>query len=202
MGIQTPPISTTSFLKSNQKLQSCQPRSRRPKSHMADTIASGIQESGYDTPSQSHGDSNPGISQAGSSAAVSADGQQVNDSETVEFSQSDPISSQTPTIQEIKAQSPIYFLAKDCLQRFEGLRDVLHSSQSDKADQLWFDLDFTHNTIEDAQARFKAWGTNIAAFSNGTLRTSLDFRLAEAPGIKRRTLQVLEDLQEYLGEGE
>jgi hypothetical protein len=110
------------------------PPQRCSKLHMAGAITSDIQESGYDTPSQSHGDTNQSISQAGPYAAVSIDVQQGNEPETEEFTQSNPTSSKAPTIQEIKAQSPIYLLVKYCLQRFEGLCDDLHSSQSDKAD--------------------------------------------------------------------
>lgn len=56
--------------------------------------------------------------------------------------------------------------------------------------------------MQDGRARFKAWGTNIAAFRDGQLPTSLDFRLKDALEIRSRLLKVLEYLQEYLGDGQ
>lgn len=78
---------------------------------------------------------------------------------------------------------------------------MLQNTRVDDTSQRGFDLESTRLTIEDARARFKAWGASIAAFHDGTLRTSLDSRLKEAPGIRGRTLQVLQDLQEYLHDG-
>jgi Tfp pilus assembly PilM family ATPase len=118
-----------------------------------------------------------------------------------ELSDPAPTSSSVPVVAVSAEQSPIYTLASACRQRFEDLSHTLYSFSSDMSDQPTFDLDSTRNSIEDAKARFKAWATNIAAFRKGTVRTSLDFRLAEAPGIKGGTLQVLEDLEEYLVEG-
>lgn len=108
---------------------------------------------------------------------------------------------QAPTIQNSDAQSSIYLLAKDCLRRFDGLYVALRNSHQNGSQQFTFDVGFMQSTIEDAHTRFRAWGTNIAAFRDGKFRTSLDFRLAEAPRIKYRTMQVLEDLQQYLSEG-
>src|SRR6187402_3361550 len=85
-------------------------------------------------------------------------------------------SSINPTTSLSTESSPIYMLASSCRQTFEELSQILHGISPDGEDQLTFDLDHTHALIEDAKARFKAWGTNIAAFRNGTLRTSLDFR--------------------------
>lgn len=113
----------------------------------------------------------------------------------------DPNTSQAPTIQNSDTQSPIYLLAKDCLRRFDGLYVTLRNSHQNGSQQFTFDLGLVQSTIEDAHTRFRAWGTNIAAFRHGKSRTSLDFRLAEAPRIKYRTVQVLEDLQQYLNEG-
>lgn len=135
------------------------------------------------------------------SSSIPAHVQAVRHSDNEQLNRPNPNSSQAPTIQNFDTQSPIYLLAKDCLRRFEGLYVALHNSHLDGPQQLTFDLGSMQSTIEDAQTRFRAWGTNIAAFRNGTFRTSLDFRLAEAPRIKYRTMQVLEDLQQYLSEG-
>ncbi|KAF4628213.1 hypothetical protein G7Y89_g9937 [Cudoniella acicularis] len=109
-------------------------------------------------------------------------------------------SNQAPIVPDAAALSPISVLAKDCLKQLEGLCDIVGRLLPDKAEELGFDLDSMRLTVEDARARFKAWGTNIAAFRPRTLRTSLDFRLAEAPGIKRRTLQFGEATLVMLGE--
>lgn len=98
--------------------------------------------------------------------------------------------------QAINTSSPISLLSNDCLEIFQELGGASSNPQLD------FDLDTVQGTIEDARARFRAWGTNIAAFRNGKLRTSLDFRLSEAPGIRNTILQVLKDLKEYLAECE
>src|SRR3954466_15718302 len=111
-----------------------------------------------------------------------------------------PSSSVDPVAPLLTDQSPIYASASACRRKFEELSHVLHGMFTNRKDQLTFDLDYTHNLVEDAKARFKAWGTNIAAFRHGTLRTSLDSRLSKAPGIRDSTLQVLGDLQEYLTE--
>ncbi|KFZ13509.1 hypothetical protein V502_06562 [Pseudogymnoascus sp. VKM F-4520 (FW-2644)] len=134
------------------------------------------------------------------SSSIPAQVQAVRHSENEQLNRPNPNSSQAPTIQNSDTQSPIYLLAKDCLCRFEGLYVALHNSDLDGSQQLTFDLGSMQSTIEDAHTRFRAWGTNIAAFRNGTSRASLDFRLAEAPRIKYRTMQVLEDLKQYLSE--
>jgi hypothetical protein len=117
-------------------------------------------------------------------------------------SENETLSSDSLIGDETKALSPIFLVAKSCLMKFRELSAEFYVFEPDKAEQLGFDLDPTRLVIEEGQARFKAWGSNIAAFRNGKLRTSLDFRLAEASGMKRRTLQVLTDLREYLNEGE
>lgn len=121
--------------------------------------------------------------------------------ENEQFNRPNPNTSQASTIQNSDTKSPIHLLAKDCLRRFDGLYVALRNWHQNDSQQSTFDLGFMQSTIEDAHTRFRAWGTNIAAFRNEKSRTSLDFRLAEAPRIKYRTVQVLEDLQQYLIEG-
>lgn len=94
--------------------------------------------------------------------------------------------------------STISYEAKKCLELFTELSTILNSTPSDPAQQPEIDYETTKLATEDARARFRAWGTNIAAFHNSALRTSLDSRLKEAPSILGRTLQVLIDLREYL----
>jgi hypothetical protein len=103
-----------------------------------------------------------------------------------------------PVVIEDEEVSSISVLANGCLERFKKL--VVSLQRPGTPGDAGFDIESTRLAIEDARARFKAWGTSIAAFHNGRLRTSLDFRLNEAPGIRGRTVQVLRDLQEYLDE--
>jgi len=100
-----------------------------------------------------------------------------------------------------KEVSVISLIARACLKKFERLHDILHSLPLDQPGETEFDLQNTRLVVEDAHARFKAWGTNIAAFCDGNLRVSLDFRLNEAPGVKSRAIQILQDLDEYLDDG-
>jgi hypothetical protein len=109
-----------------------------------------------------------------------------------------PGSSHALELQKINAQSPIYLLAIHCLKGFGELINIL---QTEETEDPTFDVGSTQTAIEEAKARFNGWGTNLAAFRNGTFRTSLDFRVAEAPKIKEMILQILRDLQEYLNDG-
>jgi len=100
-----------------------------------------------------------------------------------------------------KTVSAISLIARACLKKFEILHDLLQSLPLDQPGDIELDLQNTRLVVEDAQARFKAWGTNIAAFRDGNLRISLDFRLNEAPGVKSRAIRILKDLEEYLDDG-
>lgn len=89
--------------------------------------------------------------------------------------------------------------AKKCLELFTALSSVLSAPPPNL--QSGIDLENTKLAVDDSRARFRAWGTNIAAFHDSKLRTSLDSRLKEAPGILGRATQILKDLQEYLSDG-
>ncbi|OBT86784.1 hypothetical protein VE02_04226 [Pseudogymnoascus sp. 03VT05] len=54
--------------------------------------------------------------------------------------------------------------------------------------------------MQDSYAKFKAWGTSIAAFREVHVPTSLDFRLSDALEIRSTLLGVLEYLREYLND--
>lgn len=92
-------------------------------------------------------------------------------------------------------------LSQDCLRRFEGICDELQKLDQETASKNRYDRNLVLLALQDARARFKAWGTSIAGFRKPHLPTSLDFRLREAPEIRTRLLQVLEYLQEYLNDG-
>jgi hypothetical protein len=54
--------------------------------------------------------------------------------------------------------------------------------------------------ISDEFGRFKVWSSNIGAHRSG--RSSLDYRLRDASHIQKRVLELLEDLNRSLEEGE
>jgi len=92
-------------------------------------------------------------------------------------------------------------LSQDCLKRFEEICGILQDLDQETAIRNGYDRNPVLLALQDARARFKAWGTSIAGFRKPHLPTSLDFRLREAPEIRTRLLQVLEYLQEYLNDG-
>ncbi|CAG8953279.1 hypothetical protein HYFRA_00003486 [Hymenoscyphus fraxineus] len=96
--------------------------------------------------------------------------------------------------QAATTSSAIAPLANECLKIFQNLLDTSQKCHPD------FEIDNVRTTIDEARARFKAWGINIAAFRSAEIRTSLDSRLSEAPAIRSTILQILEDLKGYLTE--
>lgn len=99
------------------------------------------------------------------------------------------------------SHTPISAQALYCLRRFETICDELQNIEQETAIQNGYDRNLVLLTMQDSRAKFKAWGTSIAAFRKGHVPTSLDFRLRDAPEIRSRLLQVLEYLGEYLNDG-
>lgn len=89
-----------------------------------------------------------------------------------------------------------------CLRRFETICDELRNIEQETAIQNGYDRNLVLLAMQDSRAKFKAWGTSIAAFRQGHVPTSLDFRLRDALEIRSRLLQVLEYLGEYLNDGQ
>ncbi|KFY60055.1 hypothetical protein V496_05455 [Pseudogymnoascus sp. VKM F-4515 (FW-2607)] len=98
------------------------------------------------------------------------------------------------------SHTPISAQALYCLRRFETICDELQNIEQETAIQNGYDRNLVLLTMQDSRAKFKAWGTSIAAFRKGHVPTSLDFRLRDAPEIRSRLLQVLEYLGEYLND--
>lgn len=88
--------------------------------------------------------------------------------------------------------------SKRCLDLFKELSLAVESVSGPYRTDKSIDHDKASLTLEDAKARFRAWGTNIAAFHDSTQRTSLDARLKEAPEMSSRALRILGDLQDNL----
>lgn len=107
-------------------------------------------------------------------------------------------SASTPPAKTSPAISVFY---KSCLSSYDGVQAALFSSTYEQAKQSRYDRDGLIVSIQEARSKFKAWAQNIAAFQSPKLRTSLDFRLKEATGIRERIIKILQELQTSLSEG-
>ncbi|TVY80276.1 NAP1-binding protein [Lachnellula suecica] len=96
------------------------------------------------------------------------------------------------------SSTTISSLALDCLEYFEAICNLLKSPDQKRASQDGYDINHVVLAMQDGRAKFKAWGSNIAAFREKLHPTSLEFRLKDAPEIRSRLMQVLVYLQEYL----
>lgn len=97
--------------------------------------------------------------------------------------------------------SPISSQALYCLKRYETICDELENPKQETAIQNGYNRNLVLLTMQDSCAKFKAWGTSIAAFRQVHVPTSLDFRLRDALEIRSTLLGVLEYLGEYLNDG-
>lgn len=91
--------------------------------------------------------------------------------------------------------SPIFDLSRNCMKKYQALCGMLCDTTRGEANRNSFDRDEVLLGVQDAQYRFKAWATNIAALQESHLKSSLDFRLQEATEIRERVLKILEDLR-------
>ncbi|CAG8956660.1 hypothetical protein HYFRA_00012204 [Hymenoscyphus fraxineus] len=103
-----------------------------------------------------------------------------------------------PSIPDAKAAPEISDLYKDCLSAYDKTRDALVSSTYGHATESKFDRDGLIVSLQEARSRFEVWAQNIAAFQPSRLRTSLDYRLREAAGIRKRIVTILQELQDSL----
>jgi len=110
-------------------------------------------------------------------------------------------SSTIATTTDPTAGSPIAVNSRKCIADLTNLCDTLREVTVEESGRRGYDRNQVLVAMEDAQARFKAWAVNIAALHSGNMRSSLDFRLMDAADMRRRTLKVLEDLQESLNAG-
>jgi len=105
-------------------------------------------------------------------------------------------SSTIATTTDPTAGSPIAVNSRKCIADLTNLCDTLREVTVEESGRRGYDRNQVLVAMQDAQARFKAWAVNI-----GNMRSSLDFRLMDAADMRRRTLKVLEDLQESLNAG-
>lgn len=101
----------------------------------------------------------------------------------------------------LPSSATIYSLSLDCQKCFGRICDELQSLEQDEANQNGYNRNFILLSSQDSRAKFKAWGTSIAALRKPSLPTSLEHRLRDAPEIRSRLLQVLTYLHEYLNDG-
>lgn len=87
--------------------------------------------------------------------------------------------------------SPVAVGARSCMELLENL--VKLSGDSDivpKAD------------VVDVLSRFKLWAGNMGALHPSAIKTSLDFRLRDNPKVSNRIAELLEELVDYIEDGE
>ena len=82
---------------------------------------------------------------------------------------------------------------KLCLRNFDLLVSIFEASDGDSDVKL--------ADVVDARSRFQIWLGNLGAQQSPSLRSSLDYRLREAPKIKHQIVELLGDLTEALEEG-
>ncbi|CAG8980081.1 hypothetical protein HYALB_00013483 [Hymenoscyphus albidus] len=110
------------------------------------------------------------------------------------------LSSAPTSVPDTKAAPEISDLYKNCLNAYEKTQDALLPSTHDHATENKFDRDGLIVSLQESRSKFKAWAQNIAAFQSSRLRTSLDYRLKEAAGIRERIVTILQELLDSLSE--
>lgn len=86
--------------------------------------------------------------------------------------------------------SPVAVEARSCLELLENLVEL--SGKSDIVRQA---------DAVDVLGRFKLWAGNMGALHSFIVKTSLDFRLRENPKVSGRITELLEELNECVGDG-
>ena len=89
--------------------------------------------------------------------------------------------------------STIRGLSADCLRLFKTLSRELQQAGELYREQI------TIPALLDELGRFKIWAGNIGALQGG--RSSLDYRLGDAPHISNLVVQILRDLEDSLKQG-
>lgn len=81
--------------------------------------------------------------------------------------------------------------AHACVEQYNQVYRVIPETDS-----------LVRSTVGDQFGRFKIWAGNIGALQKASLSSSLDYRLREAPKIVAQIIELLEDLQQTLQEGQ
>lgn len=105
------------------------------------------------------------------------------------------------SLRTLSRKSPIASLSRQCLGYYRSLIQVLQDVTNDEANARNFDQTTVLLRIQDAESRFRAWGSGIAAFQEIELKSSLDARLEKADEIGSRILKILSNLKESQEDG-
>ena len=84
--------------------------------------------------------------------------------------------------------------SEECLESFDRLMSLLSGPEEEILGIRLFD-------VTDARGRFMIWLGNLGARQSVTVKSSLDYRLRDAPKVKEQILELLEDLMEALQDG-
>lgn len=94
-----------------------------------------------------------------------------------------------------KTISPIASHGRLCVDYFDKLRLLLQDQDPQKHAGI------SYSTVCDELGRFRIWAGNIGALHEKREKSSLEFRLREAPKIADQVVELLQDLSESLEEG-
>ena len=94
----------------------------------------------------------------------------------------------------VPEQSEIAESAKACLAGLTSLSESLKSPETQSKFDLSYDESCGH------VGRFRIWANNIGALQDASRTTSLEYRLRDAPKIVSRILELLDDMEETLGD--
>lgn len=95
------------------------------------------------------------------------------------------------------ATSPICSRAREVVESFRHLEIASRDVES----QQFYSAAPDFGSISDSLGRFKIWAGNIGALQRFELKSSLDWRIREAPKISTQIVNILEELIESLDDG-
>lgn len=84
---------------------------------------------------------------------------------------------------------------KECISLFTRCTDVLQ--QPDQSN----DFAVSNHQLVDSLGRFRIWAGNIGATQGAEVKSSLEYRLREAPKVASQISEILNDLLESLEDG-
>jgi hypothetical protein len=93
-------------------------------------------------------------------------------------------------------ESPIAESARQCLSGLTSLSATL------KDPEICSKFDLSYDESCGHVGRFRIWADNIGGLQDISKTTSLEYRLRDAPKIAQRILELLEDIDETLSDGE
>jgi hypothetical protein len=95
----------------------------------------------------------------------------------------------------LPSTSHIASRAKKCVDLFNSLGDIFRQPDHQSL------YGASESEIIDGLGRFKIWAGNLGALQSFASKSSLDYRLREAPRIEAQIIDILNDLADSLGDG-